>query len=211
MKGLVRVASVCRAEVKVGSSLLHIPVKVTCADKAIDVPLALLDTGATMCHMTYPMWLRMKLDEICWKANPHAFQCNGISSASDITFENLPLVADSVTLGNNTLAQIYDFRIDKLELGESPHAILLENITVSLIDGDAPGFTVGWNVLKYLKTSYTPALPFDINKASSNEIVPNYYHIELTDVGKVLLEYDRHLHFSNYMQSMFEYNQVTRQ
>jgi hypothetical protein len=171
----------------------------------MEVPLALLDTGATMCHMTYPMWLRMKLGEMCWNANPHAFQHNGISSIHDITFENLPLVADSVTLGNHQAAQIYDFRIDRLELGESPLTISLENITVSLIDGDAPGFTVGWNVLKYLKPVYSPALPFDINQPSSDVIVPNYYNLEFTDEGRVLLEYDRHLQFSNSMQSMFEY------
>ena len=169
----------------------------------MEVPLTLLDTGATMCHMTYPMWLRMKLDEMCWKANPSAFQRVGVNSINDITFENLPLIAEAVTLGNNKTAKIYDFRIDKLELGEPPLTIMLDNITVSLIEADAPGFTIGWNVLKYFKTTYSPMLPVNSQNPDLNNMRINYYNLELTSEGQMLLMFDRHYGFSNNMKSMF--------
>jgi len=176
-----------------------------CGNKAMEVPLALLDTGATMCHMTYPMWLRMKMDEMCWNANPSAFQRIGVNSIADITFENLPLIAEAVTLGNNKTAKIYDFRIDKLELGKLPLTILLENITVSLIEADAPGFTIGWNVLKYLKTTYSPILPIDPQNPDLDNMRINYYNLELTNEGQMLLMFDRYYDFSNNMQSMFNF------
>ena len=74
--------------------------------------------------------IRMNLNEMCWKANISAFQHRSIYTINDITFENLPLIPESVTLGNNKAAKIYDFRIDILELGDPPFTITLENISM---------------------------------------------------------------------------------
>ena len=84
-----------------------------------------------------------------------------------------------------------------------PFAIVLDNITVSLIDADAPGFTIGWNVLKYLKTTYSPILPVDPQHPDLNNMRSNYYYLELTNEGQMLLMFDRHYGFSNNMKSMF--------
>ena len=201
--------SVCRVEVKQGNSTIYTPAKITCGQKVFPIPSVLLDTGANICHMTYPMWLHIGYGEACYKNNPTAFHQNNIHSISDISFENLPLISDVSIIGGGLEAKIYRFRIERLELREkikgSSNAIVLENITTHLIDGDEPEFLIGWNVLKYLKTTYTPALPFDLSQQDSDMVISNYYHLELTKEGRILLEYDRHLQFNNDLKEMFEY------
>jgi hypothetical protein len=155
------------------------------------------------------MWLHIGYGQACYDGNPTAFNRNGIYSADGICFEKLPLIPHISVIGGGIDATVYKFKIDKLELIEedktSVNSIILENITANLINGDEPEFIIGWNVLKYLKPDYEPTLPFDMSVPNSEEIIKNYYTYELTDTGRILLEYDRHAGFNNDMTSMFEY------
>jgi hypothetical protein len=202
------VASVCRIEVKLGNDLLYCPVTVTCGNANLLVPIALLDSGAAICHMTYRMWLDMGLHKLCWNGNQSAFKNKNIHDVDNVMFDDLPLRPNASIIGDGTEAKVYDFRIDKLELGmaskEFNSNIILNNITVSLIDGDNPEFTVGWNVIKYLKPLYDPAIPLDQSQ-DPPVIKPNYYDLELTNSGLMLLEFDRQMGFNNNLKNMFSY------
>jgi|GEM_PF-7035559 len=64
-------ASICRIDVRTTKNLFC-PVKLRHENLELSVNSGLLDTGATICHITYPLWLRMKLHEACWNNNPQA-------------------------------------------------------------------------------------------------------------------------------------------
>ena len=206
----------CRIDInKYSDGMLYAPAKITCSPIVFDVSLALLDTGATFSIMSYAMWIDMGLQNLCWQNNKHQFNLMGTKTINDIAFEELPLVADRVRIGDDTFSKMYYFRIDKLELGipsiEYPHKIELKNITVGLINSSKSKFIIGMNVLKYLKPNYSPAVPrIDTGKAPQSKY-PNYYELELTQGGIHLLVYDRQAKTNNHMQNTFHFLQQREQ
>ena len=195
----MRLATICKIDVS-KTNMLFCPIKLRHGEAEYPVSLALLDTGAAICHMTYPLWLNMGLHDVCWNNNPQLCKLMGIASPGDITFDNLPLVSAVSTLGDGSKVKVYEFRLDALELGKASigfnHTIVVEDITIRLINRKDSDFIVGWNVLKYLKPTYTPA--------PSNLI----YQFELTDTGRQLFEQDRQNKIANHMQSIFNYQQI---
>ena len=189
-------AFICRFSTS-KTNMLFCPVRLTCGGSEQIVRLSLLDTGAGICHMTYPMWLNMGLDKICWNNNPQVCKLMGINSPEDMTFDTLPLVSTISVLGDGSEVKVYEIRMDKLQLGLPSlgfnHRIVLENITVRLINRDHAAFIVGWNVLKYLEITYSPSLSEAICQ------------LTLTDVGLHLLKSDRKNKINNCMQNMFNY------
>ena len=123
----------------------------------------------------------------------------GISSPEKMTFDNLPLISTVSILGDGSQVKVFEFRLDALELGKPSlgfnHSIILNDITVRLINRKDSDFIVGWNVLKYLKPTYDP---------SPTNLI---YQLELTDNGSQLLQQDRNDKVNNCMQSMFNYQQ----
>ena len=95
--------------------------------------------------------------------------------------------------------KVYEFRLDKLEIGRPSlgfnHSVILENITVRLINRKDFDFIVGWNVLKYLQPTYKP---------SPENLI---YQLELKEDGRQLFKQDRANKINNHMQSMFVYRQ----
>ena len=191
-------ASICKIDISKTKNLFC-PVKLRHENLELAVRSSLIDSGATICHMTYPLWLRMRLHEACWNSNTQLCKLMGIASPEELTFDNLPLVSTVSILGDGSQVKVFEFRLDELELGKPSlgfnHSIVLENITVRLIDRKDSDFIIGWNVLKYLKPTYDPS--------PSNLI----YQLELTDKGNQLLQQDRHEKVNNHMQSMFNYQQ----
>ena len=177
--------------------MLLCPVKLTYGQAEHIEPLSLLDTGAGICHMTYPLWLNMGLHKICWDANPDLCKLAGINTPEDMTFDSLPLVATSSIMGDGSVVKVYEIKLNKLQLGLQKlgfnHFIEMEDITVRLIGHDHAAFIVGWNVLKYLDIQYTPSL--------ANPIC----QLTLTDEGQQLFWHDRQNKISNHMQSMFNF------
>lgn len=191
-------ATICKIDVR-ETNMLFCPVKLRSDTSEYYTKLSLLDTGAAICHMTYPLWLNMGLHEECWNRNPELCKLMGIASPNDMVFEKLPLVSVISILGDGSKIKAYEFRLDELELGRESlgfnHKINFENITVRVINRKDSDFIVGWNVLKYLEPTYKPSLYQSI------------YQLELTEDGRKLLEQDRQNKISNYMQSMFNYQQ----
>jgi hypothetical protein len=161
----------------------------------------LLDTGAVICHMTYGLWLDMGLDEVCFnelRDTTEFFQHTSFRSPKDMTFEKLPLAEKVSELGNNFKVKVYEFRLDRLNIGipqNNSDYIMFENITVRLIDSPQQEFIVGWNVLKYLDIDYKPSINQSVCK------------LTLTEAGKALLHADRQNKRYNYMNNRFNYLQ----
>lgn len=176
--------------------MLLCPVKLTCGTSEHISHLSLLDTGAGICHMTYPLWLNMQLHKICWNNNPQLCKLMGIESFDKMTFDTLPLISTISVLGDGSLAKVYEIKLDKLQLGLPSlgfnHCIELDNVTVRLINQDHAAFIVGWNVLKYLDIQYNPS-QFNCQ-------------LTLTDAGKQFFREERRNGISNYMQNMFNYS-----
>jgi len=192
--------SICRIDISKTKTLLC-PVQLQHNKTEYPVRSALLDTGATICHMTYPLWLIMGLNEACWNRNSELCKLMGIASPNDMTFDTLPFISTVSILGDGSHVKVFEFRLDALELGKPSlgfnHSIKFENITVRLINRKDPDFIVGWNVLKYLQPSYDP---------SPDKAI---YQFELTDKGRRFFIQDRDNKVNNYMHSMFNYQQST--
>jgi len=180
-------------------SALYCPVELECGGYIQSFPNALLDTGAGMCHITYPLWTLSGFGKLCWDENKKLMQLMKIKSSDDLTFDTLPLTAKYSELGDNSKAKVYEFKVDKLTLGKIsigfPHNITLNNITVRIIDSDKHGFLVGWNVLKYLAITYNPS----ISKAT--------YKFALTPDGENYLHQDRINGINNHLNHRFTYLQ----
>ena len=191
-------SSICKIDINKTKALLC-PIRLQHSNSEYPVPSSLLDTGATICHMTYPLWLIMGLNNVCWNSNPEICKLMGISSSDDMTFETLPLVSTVSILGDGSHVKVYEFRLDAIELGKPTlgfnHVIKFENITVRLINRKDPDFIVGWNVLKYLQPSYDPS--------PDNAI----YQFELTEKGQRFFIQDRYEKVNNHMQNMFNFKQ----
>ena len=191
-------ATTCKVDVS-KTGMLFSPVKLTSGQSKYNVRASLLDTGATICHMTYTLWREMRLHEACWNNNPSICKLMGLSSAEDMTFNNLPLISGVSILGDGSHAKVYEFKLDSLEIGKPTlgfnHSIILDNITVRLINRKDSNFIVGWNVLKYLQPTYNP---------SPTQAI---YNFTLTNEGLQLFQQDRNNKINNFMQSMFDYRQ----
>jgi hypothetical protein len=179
--------------------MLLCPIKITCGQSEHIARYSLLDTGAGMCHMTYRMWIDMGLHKICWNANPTLCKLMGLDTPDDMSFDRLPLTATYSVLGDGSQVKVYEFRLDKLQLGLPKlgfnHCIIMDNITVRLINAEDADFIVGWNVLKYLESHYTPSL------------IDPMCQLTLTSDGQQLFTHDRRNKLSNHMQSMFNFQQ----
>ena len=178
--------------------ILRCEVTIACGS-ATNSRMVLLDSGAGVCHISYPLWCLMGMNEVCFNDNPRLLNLMGIKSADEMTFNNLPLLANTTILGNSFRAKSYEFRLDKLTIGLptlSSNAITLENITVRVIESNAHEFIVGWNVLKYLRTNYTPSPAQSI------------YKITLDTNGEALFQQDRANGISNNLQNRFIYLQT---
>ena len=193
-------ASICKIDIQ-KARFLYGNIKLACSDKS-DERSALFDTGATICHISYGLWLDMGLDELLFNDNPSLMKLLGIRSKDDLAFDNLPMTAWTTILGNDTRVRTYEFCLDTLTLGVqslSHQPIHLKNITVRLIDSPELQFIVGWNVLKYLNIDY---------RASQKEAICKF---ELTDDGRLWLEDDRKNKIANFMTSRFNYLSVHSQ
>ena len=189
-------ASICRI-IASKCNILFCPVRLKCGNAEHNIPFSLLDTGAGICHMTYPLWLNMKLNISCYHNNPQLCNRMGINTPDGMTFDTLPLMSATSTLGDGSQAKVYEIKMDDIQLGLPSlgfnHSINLENITVRLINHDRATFIIGWNVLKYLEINYYP---------SPDESV---CQLSFTENGRKLLEHDRTGKINNYMLSMFNY------
>jgi len=191
-------ASICKIDVRKTKNLFC-PIKLRHGKLTLSMNAALLDSGASICHMTYPLWLRMGLHETCWNNNAQLCKLMGISAPDNMTFDNLPLASTISILGDGSQVKVYEFRLDAIELGKPSlgfnHSIPFDNITVRLINRKDSDFIVGWNILKYLKPTYDPS-PTNLT-----------YQLELTDSGRQLFQQDRIDKANNFMQHMFNYRQ----
>ncbi|MCL1988953.1 MAG: hypothetical protein FWG64_13435 [Firmicutes bacterium] len=186
--------SICKVDIRKVLSLFA-NLKLECSGKTHDI-ISLCDTGAGICSMSYGLWQHMGLDEVIFNDNPPLMKLLGIKSKNELTFDNLPMTAVDTKLGNGVVVKTYEFYLDTLTLGIrslSNVPVVLEKITVRLIDSNEVQFLIGWNVLKYLEVTYKP---------SENEAI---YTFKFTAKGKNWLETDRKNKISNYMTSRFSY------
>ena len=192
----MQLASICKFPTG-KTKMLLCPVKLSCGQSEHIARYSLLDTGAGVCHMTYRMWIDMGLHKICWNTNPALCNLMGIKTPDEMIFDRLPLAAAYSVLGDGSRVKVYEFRLDKLQLGlpsiSFNHCIILDNITVRLINAEDADFIVGWNVLKYLEILYTPSA------------VDPICRLTLTSDGQQLFSHDRRNKITNFMQSMFVY------
>jgi len=143
---------------------------------------ALLDTGATMCHMSFPLWCNLGFSTVCFNNNKALFLKSGITSPDMITFSSLPLKPFYTILGNGVKVKTYEFRADELVLGNSSivsKPIMLNNITIRIMDSPDYELIIGMNVLRYLTVKYQPSISQSI------------CHLMLDNNGKRLLDDDR--------------------
>jgi hypothetical protein len=145
------------------------------------------------------MWIDMGLHKICWNANSTLCKLMGLNTPEDMTFDLLPLMATYSVLGDGSQVKVYEFRLDKLQLGLPKlgynHCIVMDNITVRLINTEDADFIIGWNVLKYLEVHYIPSLTDPMCR------------LTLTPDGQQLFLHDRQNKLANHMQSMFNFRQ----
>jgi len=160
--------------------------------------VALLDTGAGVCHMTFGLWKRLGLDKACFESNQSLMKQMGFKSKEDFTFENLPLERATTKLGDENEIITYLSRVDTLILGKEKvgsKPIRLNNITVKVMDSIEDNFIVGMNVLLYLNISY---------QANSSKAM---MRISLERAGLDWLEKDRLEGKANSMVESFNYLQ----
>ena len=72
----------CKFDVREKQMLLC-PVTLKCGGTEFKKDF-LLDTGAGICHMTYPLWVTLGLNNICWNDNPKLFKLMKQDSPSDM-------------------------------------------------------------------------------------------------------------------------------
>ena len=134
-------SSICRVDIGKTKTLLC-PIYLRHENAEYPVDFSLLDTGATICHMTYPLWLMMGLNKLCWESNSELCKLMGIASPEEMTFDNLPLVSTISILGDGSHVKVFEFKLDAIELGRPSlgfnHSIKFENITVRLINRKDP-------------------------------------------------------------------------
>ena len=162
--------------------------------------LVLLDTGAGFCHISFPLWCFIGLNKVCFNEKKESLNLMGVHSPDDMTFDKLPFppAANKTELGNGLKIDTYEFRLDELILGTqasgADNRIVLNNITVRIIDSPKYEFIVGLNVLRYLTINYQPSETQSICQ------------ITFEDNGRRLLEKHRAKGINN-MQRMFQYLQ----
>ena len=121
---------------------------------------ALLDTGATTCHMSFPLWCGLGFSLVCFRELKTEFGKIGVSSPDKMTFDTLPLKQFETILGNGIKTKTYEFRVDELILGDtsiSSRPVKLANITIRIMDSPDYEFIIGLNVLRYLTIKYQPS------------------------------------------------------
>jgi len=155
---------------------------------------ALLDTGATTCHMSFPLWCGLGFNNICFDQNKAEFVKIGINSPDDMIFESMPLKSFDTILGNGLKTKTYEFRVDELMIGDTSglsKPITLTNITIRVMDSPDYEFIIGLNVLRYLTIKYQPSA------------LKSICNLTLDSNGKKLLDDDRINYDINNMSSMF--------
>jgi len=75
---------------------------VICGNNRIS-KVALLDTGAGVCHMTFRLWKELGLDKACFESNQCLMKQMGFKSKDDFTFKNLPLERTTTKLGDENI------------------------------------------------------------------------------------------------------------
>jgi hypothetical protein len=186
-------------EIDINSTgILMLPIKIVNGQASAMFYNSLLDTGAGLCHITYPAWRNMGMNEVCFNDNPTLMKQMGIYSPDDLTFDNMPLTRHTTELGNGMEINAYEARLDQIYLGKERLGlppITIENITIRIIDSDKRAFIVGWNILKYLSVNYNPSLH------------ESQYQLMLTKEGRKKFQYDRENNISNYLKHRFNYIQ----
>ena len=156
----------------------------------------LLDTGASYCHITYPMWQAMRLGEKFIEENANLCRLIKIINPKDFEFENLPLrklpPGECTSLGNGTVVTTYQIRIDKIIINNSNNPVEINNITARMIDGDKSHFIIGENVIKYLDITSKP-----VNGKFT-------LSIDFTKEGKSLMDKHRVEQNLNNMQTCYQ-------
>ena len=156
----------------------------------------LLDTGASYCHITFPMWQAMRLDARFLEENENLCRLMKINNPRDFEFENLPLrklpPEECTILGNGTVVTTYQIRIDKVIIDNNNSPVEINNITTKMINGSRPQFIIGENVIKYLDITSKP-----VNGKFT-------LSIDFTKEGKSLMDKHRVEQNLNNMQTCYQ-------
>ena len=185
------------------SSLFYIDTKIDM--KGINTHFSfLLDTGAGMCHMTYPLWEDMKQHMRFFDENKKLCELAGIKFANDLTFENIPIYKKKgTTLGDGSTVLVFQTKIDAITFQKNKLGrglpVTLNNITVNVMDHFESHFIIGCNVIKYLKLHSEPI---------GDEFTIS---IDFTDNGKRLLEKDRTEKKNNYMTHFYNFEDLIKE
>jgi len=157
---------------------------------------ALLDTGATICHMSFPLWCGLGFNNICFNHNKDEFLKIGINSPDEMIFDKMPLKSFNTILGNGVKTKTYEFRADELILGDASvpgKPVILTNITIRIMDSPDYEFIIGLNVLRYLSIKYQPSA------------LKSFCQLSIDSNGMKLLDNDRTNLNINNMNSMFDH------
>ena len=182
------------------SRLFYLQTKIIIQNESSHFPY-LFDTGAGMCHMTFPLWKQLMQHKRFFDDNKELCKLAGINSADELTFENIPLYKrKGTTIGDGSSISIFPVRIDSItfalnKLG-SGLPVMLDNITTYVMDHDELHFITGCNVIKYLKLHSEPI---------GDEFTIS---VDFTEDGKRLLEKDRQDKKNNYMTHFYNYEDL---
>jgi hypothetical protein len=179
------------------------PVSIKCGNVDAKVgDTVLLDTGAGICHITFPMWCNLGLNKVCFDEKEDLLKLMGVDAPEEMTFDKIPFAplpdSKATEVGNGIRVRTYEFRVDELILGDASkrlNSLVFKNISVRLIDSPRQEFMVGLNVLRYTKIHYQPTPKKAICQLS------------LDNNGRQLLEHHRSSRGINNLQNNFDYLQ----
>ena len=162
---------------------------------------SLIDTGAGICHMTFPLWKKLGQHSLFFEENKNLCNLVGIKTEEDITFDNIPLTKRrGTTIGDGSSIFVFPVRIDSIVFKknkvESGLPVELKDITVNVMNHNETHFISGCNVVKYLDMHSRP--------------IGNNFTItlNLTSDGNILLEKDRIEKNNNYMTHFYNYEDL---
>lgn len=161
----------------------------------------LLDTGAGVCHITFPLWKKLNQHNRFFELNKELCKLVGILNPEDLMFKNIPITKRKDTvIGDGSNIKVFDTKIDSItfqknKLGQGI-PVTVKDITAKVLDHTEEHFIVGCNVIKYLKLATEP-------KGDNFTI-----SIDFTSDGKNLLDEDRKNKKANFMTNFYNYEDV---
>ena len=182
------------------SGLFYLQTKIVMQNESSHLP-CLFDTGAGMCHMTFPFWVKLKQHVRFFDENKRLCELVKIISADELTFDNIPIYKKrGTTIGDGSSILVFPVKIDSIsfvlnKLG-SGVPVTLNNITVNVMDHLESHFITGCNVIKYLKLHSEPI---------GDEFTIS---VDFTEDGRRLLEKDRIDKKNNYMTHFYNHEDL---